>query len=629
MPQMGRAAAPGSSDRTAVLDARLAQGMALLQRGQLQAAVAQLLALAEAGKASWPRLPMALGCAALAVYRSGDAPRALALQTRLLELTPADDEARRNFLLLLQRAGAALPDTPAFRTVLARVLEPASVEDHAVAVARALLRDERFRRGMALLAEARPEEAAAAFRGGRLAGIVHAPLFRLLLSHALIPLPEFDALLAAVRRAVLLAGSRHGIGRAERSFVGALAQHMWLGEYVLGEADEERAQLDDLRADCAARLATVAVPDHALQDRLGLLALYDPWFRRPEFAGLLDQPATAWDEAWRPLLLVWRDDRAQQAIRAGIEALTPIAEGVSAQVREQYEAHPFPRWQQRPVAQRRPARAWLQAQAPAVRPGPRFDAPVDVLVAGCGTGLEPISIHQQLLTRSLLAVDLSRASLAYGIQQAAAMGLGSDKGEGIRFMQADILELGGLAQSFDVITASGVLHHLADPLTGWRRLASLLRPGGVMFVGLYSAAARASVRQARALVAERGYQPTAAGMRELRRAVLSGAHPGLDELCGWRDFYNLSMLRDLAFHVQEHQFTVPMIADCLAQLGLRFAGMQGLDAEVMQAYRAAYPDDPDGTSLDNWAGFEARHPRVFAAMYRVIAQRPDGPPAAA
>ena len=49
---------------------------------------------------------------------------------------------------------------------------------------------------------------------------------------------------------------------------------------------------------------------------------------------------------------------------------------------------------------------------------------------------------------------------------------------GIEFAQADLLELGAIGRTFDVVECSGVLHHLADPFAGWRALLPLLRPGG-------------------------------------------------------------------------------------------------------------------------------------------------------
>ena len=41
-------------------------------------------------------------------------------------------------------------------------------------------------------------------------------------------------------------------------------------------------------------------------------------------------------------------------------------------------------------------------------------------------------------------------------------------------MQADILNLNKLERQFDIIESSGVLHHMDEPLTGWRVLKSCL-----------------------------------------------------------------------------------------------------------------------------------------------------------
>ena len=40
------------------------------------------------------------------------------------------------------------------------------------------------------------------------------------------------------------------------------------------------------------------------------------------------------------------------------------------------------------------------------------------------------------------------------------------------------------------------------------------------------------------------------------------------------DFYSLSTLRDLIFHVQEHRFTIPLIKDHLEKLRLKFCGFE-------------------------------------------------------
>ena len=102
--------------------------------------------------------------------------------------------------------------------------------------------------------------------------------------------------------------------------------------------------------------------------------------------------------------------------------------------------------------------------------------------------------------------------------------------------QADILKLGTTGRSFDVIEASGVLHHLRDPAEGWRILLSLLRPGGIMSIGLYSALARTDINSARAYIAGRRYQATAQDIRRCRQDILSfdAGAPGQTASAKWR-----------------------------------------------------------------------------------------------
>ena len=111
------------------------------------------------------------------------------------------------------------------------------------------------------------------------------------------------------------------------------------------------------------------------------------------------------------------------------------------------------------------------------------------------------------------------------------------------------------------IEASGVLHHLADPMQGWSTLLRLLKPGGFMRLGLYSELARRDIAAAREFVAAGGYDATAgrhpplppepAARRATRACARSSASP---------DFYSISACRDLLFHVQEHRLTLPQIA---------------------------------------------------------------------
>ena len=58
-----------------------------------------------------------------------------------------------------------------------------------------------------------------------------------------------------------------------------------------------------------------------------------------------------------------------------------------------------------------------------------------------------------------------------------------------------VLHLRKLNQQFDIIESIGVLHHLEDPMAGWTVLSEILKPGGLMLVGLYSKLGRNSVAE--------------------------------------------------------------------------------------------------------------------------------------
>jgi SAM-dependent methyltransferase len=191
---------------------------------------------------------------------------------------------------------------------------------------------------------------------------------------------------------------------------------------------------------------------------------------------------------------------------------------VSAAVRSQYEANPYPRWLRiERTSRSRRSRASCAASFPHADLAGLPDAPARILVAGCGTGRHPIGTARRFPESSILAVDLSLTSLAYAVRKTRELGI-----RNIDYRQADLLLLGALPERFDVVDCTGCCIHLEDPVAGWRVLCSLLRPGGVMRVGLYSELARRHVVRARELIAASGFAPTPSGIRACRAAILAG-----------------------------------------------------------------------------------------------------------
>jgi SAM-dependent methyltransferase len=191
----------------------------------------------------------------------------------------------------------------------------------------------------------------------------------------------------------------------------------------------------------------------------------------------------------------------------------------------------------------------------------------------------------------------------------------------ISFAQADILGLGALEQRFDVIECSGVLHHMADPMAGWRALRGLLKPGGLMRVALYSEIARERFAKLRAEIEATGEEEIAAEIRARRRDALLLAEDDPAAIV-WQtgDFYSLSGCRDLLFHRREVRFTWPEIGAAVAELDLKLVGVETASQALREAYLKRFPNDPSATDPANWDAFERDNPDSFLAMYQFWCQ---------
>jgi SAM-dependent methyltransferase len=310
------------------------------------------------------------------------------------------------------------------------------------------------------------------------------------------------------------------------------------------------------------------------------------------------------------------EPRQEREIQQSIPSLTSIEDEVSRKVQRQYEDMPYPRWlTAAPIGQPVAIDWYLRSQFPAAPF--RASLPhggLDILVAGCGTGQHAIETARRFTGSRVLAIDLSRTSLGYAIRKTRALGLTN-----VDYAQADILKLGTLGKSFDLIEVGGVLHHMRDFAEGWRALLAVLRPGGFMHVGLYSALARADIRAARAFIAERGFGESADAIRRCRQE-LSRYDEGsaLRNVTKYADFFTTSECRDLLFHVQEQQLSIPEIAAFLRAHGLNFLGFTGA---VGHAYRARFQADAAMTDLEQWHQFEIEHPMAFTGMYQFWVQK--------
>jgi hypothetical protein len=90
------------------------------------------------------------------------------------------------------------------------------------------------------------------------------------------------------------------------------------------------------------------------------------------------------------------------------------------------------------------------------------------------------------------------------------------------------------------------------------------------------------------------------------------------------DCYSASTLRDLVFHVQEHQFTLPEIRALLDKYGLEFLGFSFGSPRYNAAYAKTFPDDRRCINLENWGAFKGIQNAIFARMYKFWCRKKDG-----
>ena len=543
---------------------------------------------------------------ALALESAGKLDDAARGYKRVVGLNPDHAEAHNNLARVFHAQGKAKDASVFYAHALALMPQLFQQYSGIRGTLTSLLPqlDEALRRQMAAWPKRLGESEL--FGEAGLAAIADNPLLLVLLQSTPIRDVAFERLLTALRASLASAATAgKPVADPILGFACALARQCFINEYVFATTPDEDVQLEDLR-----RARSGASPS-AMQ--IAALAMYAPLHTLPCASVLLERK-------WNPLIDAvltqqLREPAQERQLRDLIPRLTQIEDEVSQRVRQQYEENPYPRWvhiagQVAPM----PIDQYLRDQFPtaAFTPLGKTSA-LDMLIAGCGTGQVAIGSVQKHEGAQALAIDLSLTSLCYARRKTPA-----ELASRIDYAQADILKLGSIDRNFDVIDACGVLHHMADPLAGWRILLSLLRPGGLMHLAFYSDVGRGDVAAARMFIAERKFGATPHDIRRCRQELL--ATP-LASVTRFTDFFTTSECRDLLFHVHEARVTIPVIKDFIRENGLKFIGFE-FDLPVLMRQRAQFA--AAGWSLadlDRWQEVETKYPDTFSGMYQFWVQK--------
>ena len=424
------------------------------------------------------------------------------------------------------------------------------------------------------------------------------------------PLPdiEIESALTTLRSAVLRNIEELASETSIEKFLSSLALHCFVNEYIYAESEGEVFLISTLERKLQ---DSASLGQRPAVNELLCLATYVPlsslkWLSKWDIerlpsevrVRLLDEPAV------------------EREIADSIPHLSTIAQETSLRVKQQYEENPYPRWTSAALSPRRSSVIEVFNTIGVNFADDSFQdsGPLQVLVAGCGTGQQPIEAAARYKDAQIIGIDLSTASLAYAQRKTEELGI-----KNVSYFCADILDIGQLGAPFDIIECSGVLHHMHDPMAGWRALTNQLRAGGLMRIALYSELAREHIVKVKEEIETQKIKSSPSDIRNFRQALISSTAPHHVKLQNFLDFYSLSELRDLIFHTQEHRFTALKIQESLNELGLCFLGFEG--KSIRSKLRNYEGDNSDHRDLAAWHDLETNAPDTFSGMYQFWCQK--------
>lgn len=140
-----------------------------------------------------------------------------------------------------------------------------------------------------------------------------------------------------------------------------------------------------------------------------------------------------------------------------------------------------------------------------------------------------------------------------------------------------------------------------------------------MGIGLYSERARQDIVKIREEIGQIGIGSSNAEMKAFRDRIMNSNKEHHVSVLRFSDFYCVSELKDLLFHVQEHRFSIPQIKDHLDKLGLKFCGFES--SKILSNFKQTNTDKNDPYDLDKWQAYEETNPRAFTGMYQFWCQK--------
>ena len=410
---------------------------------------------------------------------------------------------------------------------------------------------------------------------------------------------------------------KSSIGEAEHRLLSAICIQCDYNGYVWEVTDKEKKEIQNLEEKI---IEDLKLTDDININEVLIYACYKPLLNNTSLVNYLSKKFKDTDEInyeviqsliLEPLSLRENNDH--------IKSFNEVKDKTSLKVMNMYKEHPYPKWKgilyipsEINVHQKYYDRDLTEKNDSNIQK--------EILIAGCGTGQELVTVSKIYSNSNITAIDISLPSLSYAYKRAKDNDVNN-----FELIHMDLLELVNYKKKFDIINCSGVLHHMKDPELGLKALISCLKEDGYLNIGLYSRTARENITKLRKLIADNNLNNSQEEIAKIRRSIILGydGYESFNHLLNVRDFYSFNEMQDLLFHPRELMFNLEEIDEILKRNNLEFIEFDNKYQKVKDVYNKNYPKDKELRSIKNWSEFEDQYPPTFLGMYQFFAKRID------
>ncbi|MBL32233.1 MAG: hypothetical protein CMP62_05885 [Flavobacteriales bacterium] len=410
---------------------------------------------------------------------------------------------------------------------------------------------------------------------------------------------------------------KSSIGEAEHKLLSALCIQCDYNGYIWEVTDKEKKEIQNVEEKI---IEDLKLTDDININEVLIYACYKPLLNNTSIVNYLSKKFKDTDEInyeviqsliLEPLSLRENNDH--------IKSFNKVKDKTSLKVMNMYKEHPYPKWKgiyyipsEINVHQKYYDRDLTEKNDSNIQK--------EILIAGCGTGQELVTVSKIYSNSNITAIDISLPSLSYAYKRAKDNDVNN-----FELIHMDLLELVNYKKKFDIINCSGVLHHMKDPELGLKALISCLKEDGYLNIGLYSRTARENITKLRKLIADNNLNNSHEEITKIRRSIILGydGYESFNHLLNVRDFYSFNEMQDLLFHPRELVFNLEEIDEMLRRNNLAFIEFDNKYQKVKDVYNKNYPKDKKLRSVKNWIEFEDKYPLTFLGMYQFFAKRVD------